>query len=72
MFFWVKSAFTSPAAVVKLLRASAVRTSSGVMPSAAIRSGSSQTRMAKVEPPRMSAEATPLIAWSFGFTTRSR
>ena len=64
MFFWVNSAFTSPAAVVKLLAANALRTSSGVMPSEAILSGSSHTRMAKVEPPRISADATPLIACS--------
>ena len=72
MFCWVKSDFTSPAAVVKLFEASALRTSSGVTLRDAIFSGSSQTRIAKVEPPRISAEATPLMACSFGFTTRSR
>ncbi len=72
MFFWVNSAFTSPAAVVKLLAVNALLTSRGVMPSEAILSGSSHTRMAKVEPPRISADATPLIAWSLGRTTRSR
>ena len=72
MFFWVNSAFTSPAAVVKLLAAKAFRTSSGVMPSEAILSGSSHARMAKVEPPRISADATPLIACRRGRTTRSR
>ena len=42
-----KSPFIWPAAVVKLLAASALRTSIGVTPSAAILSGSSQMRMAK-------------------------
>ena len=59
MFCCVKSDFTSPAAVVKLLAESAWRTSSGVTPREAIFSGFSQTRIAKVEPPRISAEATP-------------
>ena len=72
MFCWMKSPFTLPAAVVKLFCASALLTSSGVMPSAAILSGLSQTRMAKVEPPRISAFATPLIAWICGLITRSR
>ena len=42
------------------------------MPSAAILSGLSQTRMAKVRSPRMSARCTPLIADSLGCTTRVR
>ena len=72
MFCCVKSPFTWPAAVVKLFCASAFETSSGVMPSEAILSGLSQTRMAKVAPPRISASATPEMAWICGFTTRSR
>ena len=52
--------------------ASASCTSDGEMPSAAIRSGFSQIRMANVRPPRMSARCTPLIAESFGCTTRVR
>ena len=42
------------------------------MPWAAIRSGLSQTRMANVRSPKMSARCTPLIAASFGCTTRVR
>ena len=56
---WVKSLFTSPAAVVKLLAASAARTSFGVTPSAAIRVGSSQMRIENALPPRSCALATP-------------
>ena len=44
-----------PTAARKLLAARACRTCRGVMPKAAIRSGLSQTRMAKVRAPRMSA-----------------
>ena len=42
------------------------------MPNAAIRSGFSQMRIANVRAPRMSARCTPLIAVSFGCTTRVR
>ena len=42
------------------------------MPCAAIWSGLSQIRMAKVRSPRMSARCTPLMALSFGCTTRVR
>ena len=42
------------------------------MPSAAILSGFSQMRIANVRSPRMSARCTPLIARSFGCTTRVR
>ena len=42
------------------------------MPYDAIRSGLSQIRIAKVRSPRMSARWTPLIALSFGCTTRIR
>jgi hypothetical protein len=42
------------------------------MPRAAIRCGSSQTRMANVRSPKMSARCTPAIALSFGWTTRVR
>ena len=42
------------------------------MPRAAILSGFSQMRMAKVRSPRMSARCTPLIAESRGCTTRVR
>ena len=72
MVVWTKSPFTWPAAVVKLLAESALRTSSGVTPSAAILSGLSQTRMAKVWPPRICALATPLMVCSRGCTTRVR
>ncbi len=67
-----KSPFTWPGAEVKLLLASASRTSRGVTPSAAMRSGSSQIRMAKTWPPRICALATPLMVCSFGCTTRVR
>ena len=69
---WTKSPFTWPAAVTKLLLASAVRTSMGVTPSAAILSGLSQMRMANVWPPRIWALATPLMVCSLGCTTRVR
>ena len=49
-----------------------VRTSAGLMLSAAIRSGLSQTRIAKVRPPRISARCTPLIAERRGCTIRTR
>jgi hypothetical protein len=42
------------------------------MPWAAIRSGLSQIRMAKVRSPKMSARCTPLMAEIFGCTTRVR
>ena len=42
------------------------------IPRAAIRAGSSQSRIAKVWPPRMSAEATPSTVASSGCTTRVR
>ena len=42
------------------------------MPSAAILFGLSQMRIAKVRAPRMSARWTPLMALSFGWTTRVR
>ena len=42
------------------------------MPWAAMRAGSSQTRMANVRSPKMSARCTPLMAESFGCTTRTR
>ena len=42
------------------------------MPWAAISSGLSQTRMANVRSPKMSARCTPLMAVSFGCTTRVR
>jgi hypothetical protein len=67
-----KSPFTWPGAEVKLLLASAVRTSSGVTPSFAMRSGSSQMRMAKTWPPRICALATPFTVCSLGCTTRVR
>ena len=57
---------------MKLLAASAVRTSFGVTPSAAISSGSSQMRIAKVWPPRICALATPSTVCSRGCTTRVR
>ena len=44
----------------------------GLMLSAAIRSGFSQMRMAKVRPPRMSAFCTPSRAVRRGWTTRTR
>ena len=69
---WTKSPFTWPAAVMKLLLASAFFTSMGVTPRAAILSGLSQMRMAKVWPPRICALATPLIVCSLGCTTRVR
>jgi len=40
------------------------------MPRAAIRTGSSHSRIAKTWPPRMSAEATPGTVTSSGCTTR--
>jgi hypothetical protein len=40
------------------------------MPRAAIFSGCSQIRIAKVRAPRMSARWTPVTALSFGCTTR--
>ena len=52
--------------------ARAFRTCEGEMPSAAILSGLSHTRMAKVRSPRMSARCTPPIALSLGCTTRVR
>ena len=52
-----------------IVLASAVRTSDGLMLSAAIRSGFIQTRMAKVRPPRMSAFCTPPIAVRRGWTS---
>ena len=67
-----KSPLIWPAAEVKLLAARAVRTSAGVMSSAAIRFGSSQMRMAKVWPPRISALATPSTVCRRGWTTRVR
>jgi hypothetical protein len=42
------------------------------MPRAAIFSGLSQTRIAKVRSPKMSARCTPLMELSFGCTTRVR
>ena len=72
MVVCTKSPFTWPAAVTKLLAASALRTSSGVMASAAILSGLSQTRMAKVCPPRICALATPSMVCRRGCTTRVR
>jgi len=39
---------------------------------AAIRSGLSQTRIANVRPPRMSARCTPWMELSLGWTTRSQ
>ena len=65
-----KSPFTWPGAEVKLLAASATRTSSGVTPSEAMRSGSSQMRMANTCPPSICALATPLMVCSLGCTTR--
>ena len=44
----------------------------GLRPSAAIRSGFSQMRIAKTRPPRMSARCTPFTADSRGCTTRVR
>ena len=67
-----KSPLIWPGAEVKLLAARAARTSLGVMFSPAMRSGSSQTRMAKVWPPRIWALATPSMVWSRGCTTRIR
>ena len=67
-----KSPLIWPAADVKLLAASAVRTSVGVTPSAAIFSGLSQMRIANVCPPRICALATPFTVCSFGCTTRVR
>ena len=72
MLVWTKSPFTCPAAVTKLFAVSAVRTSSGVMASAAILSGLSQMRMAKVWPPRICALATPSMVCRRGCTTRVR
>ena len=72
MVVCTKSPFTWPAALVKLLVASALRTSSGVTPSAAILSGLSQMRMANVCPPRICALATPSMVCRRGCTTRVR
>ena len=72
MVVWTKSPFTWPAAVTKLLAASALRTSSGVMASEAILSGLSHTRMAKVCAPNTWALATPSMVCSRGCTTRVR
>ena len=69
---WVKSLFTSPAAVVKLLASSAARTSFGVTPCAAMRVGSSQMRMENSWPPRIWALATPSTVCSRGWMTRVR
>ncbi len=64
--------FVRPIAASALLFARASRTCEGERPSAAIRSGLSQIRIANVRLPRMSARWTPLIAVSFGWTTRVR
>jgi len=55
-----------------LFCASASWTWVGEMPSDAIFSGLSQTRMANVRSPKISAFCTPLMALSFGCTTRVR
>ncbi len=68
----MKKPLVWPAAAWKLLAAIAAATSLGDTPRPAIRVGSSQTRIAKVWPPRMSAEATPSTVDSTGCTTRVR
>ena len=60
----------APAVVTAALDGAA--TWEGEIPMAAIRSGLSQTRIANVRPPRMSARCTPWIALSLGWTTRVR
>ena len=55
-----------------LLAASAARTSEAAIPCAAISSGLSQMRIAKVRSPKISARCTPASADSRGCTTRTR
>ncbi len=69
---WMSEPLLRPRAARKLLAARAWRTWAGLMLSAAIRSGLSQMRMAKVRAPRISARCTPSMAESRGWTTRTR
>src|SRR6202011_3286247 len=55
-----------PAAAEKLWAAIAAKTSAGETLRPAMRTGSSHTRIAKVWPPRISAEATPSTGGSTG------
>ena len=71
-FTWMYEPLVSPRAARKLLAARARRTWEGLTFRAAIRSGLSQTRMAKVRAPRMSARCTPWMAVRRGWTTRTR
>ena len=61
-----------PTAASTLFCCRAPYTSEGVIPSAAIRSGFSQARMAKVRSPRIRARCTPLTVASLGCTSRTR
>ena len=66
------SPLVEPTADSTLLFCSAVATSLAVTFSAVIRSGFSQTRMANVPAPRMSARCTPWMVTSLGWMTRVR
>ena len=72
MLAMVKYPFCWPGAVWKLLARIAAATSAALTPRAAMRTGSSQTRIAKVCPPITSAEATPATVARMGCTTRFR
>ncbi len=61
-----------PTAASTLFDDRALDTSLAVTCSAVMRSGFSQTRMAKVPAPRMSARCTPDTVTSLGWTTRVR
>ncbi len=61
-----------PGAACTLLSRSACAISPAEMPRAAMRAGSSQTRIARVWPPYRSTLATPSMDESCGSTTRCR
>ena len=69
---WTSEPLVQPDSGEKIVGGERLADLSRMMLSAAMRSGLSQMRMAKVRPPRMSAFCTPSRAVRRGWTTRTR